>query len=394
MRIVSLTKTFLRILVRDKITLFWLVVFPLALMTILMLVFSSFDDPKNLNFKVELLRDPGKNVEIVEKALKSVSSSEKDENSIINLQVKGRGEDDSVLKKEIEKLKESKINALVVVPTDFDSQFEKWILASRTGATAPPPAIKVYFLKEQASSKIAADVVKSVIKHVNNSLASHANVPLGDYKVEQEYLGTTKRMRYRDYLFPSMIIFSFFATSLFGIAEEVVQFRSKGILKRLHLTTVSSSELFVSFNASRIALMVVQFALVSAFGVWVFKVNVNPFSSTVLSYSGLSAMTFLSIAFMLASVISNTQQATVVTQLVLQVFQFLGGLYFNVFNIPLFLRWIAYINPLTYLVSGIRHDLGIASIPYPYYLSYTVPLIWIGASLFVAARYFRWVEEK
>ncbi len=391
MRIFSLTKTFLLILVRDKSTVFWLMVFPLVLLAILVMVFSSFDNPENLNFKVVLLRNPGKNVQIIEKALKNVSDSEK---NIISLELKKPAGKNAVLKKELEKLKESKIHALVVIPEEFNSQFERWMQSSITGVAVRPPEIKIYFLEERAASKMSTDIVKSLVKNINNRLAVSAKLPIKEYKIEQEYLGTTRRMRYSEYIFPSIIIFSFLATSLFGIAQEVVEFRSKGILKRLHLTTISSLELFISFNASRIALMTVQFLLISVCALWIFKINVNPFSPAVLSYSTLSATTFMSLAFMLASVISNTQQATVVVNLVLQVFQFLGGLYFDVFNIPLFLRWIAYINPITYLVSGLREDLGIVNAPYPYYLSYTVPLIWVMVSAIIAGRYFRWVEEK
>jgi ABC-2 type transport system permease protein len=362
-------------------------------MTLLILIFSSFENPENQNFRVVLFRNPGKNVEMIEDALRKVSSSQDSSESLFSLEVKTLRGNGAGLKEDMEKLKESKIHAVVVIPDDFDAGFEKWILSTRTGVPSDRPEIKTYFLNERATSRISAEVIKSIVKHINNSLARFANISITSYEVDEQFVGA-RSFRYRDYLFPSTIIFSFFATALFGMAQEVVEFRSKGILKRLHLTSLSSSELFVSFNASRISLMVIQFLLVSFLALLVFKVDINPFGSAVLSYSALSAVTFMSLAFMIASVIANTQQATVVSNLVIQVFQFLGGLYFNVFNIPWFLRWIVYVNPLTYLVSGMRQELGIVTAPYPYYLSYTVPLIWIAVSVTIAGRYFRWVEEQ
>jgi ABC-2 type transport system permease protein len=392
MRIISLTKTFSKIIWRDKASVFWLVLFPLVLMAILIVIFSSFDNPETFSFKVVLLRNPGEHVQTIEEALKEISKSGNKEGKIIDLEIKNLEE--KVLQSEVERLKESKINALVVVPADFDSQFEEWMQKLIRGSSSKPPEIKVYYLKERLSSKTTAEIIKAVIKHINNSLATYANVPLKEFSVKEEFLGSTKSIKYKDYLYPAIIIFSFLSISLFGITQRIVELRTEKVLKRVHLTPLKPFELFVSFNSSQVLLMIVEFALISLLAVWIFKVNVNPLEPALLSYSALSALTFISLAFMLASVIGNVQQATVIGNIILQVFQFLGGLYFDVFHLPVYLKWIVYLNPVTYLISGIRHELGILKTPYPYYLSYTVPIIWIVVSVLIASRYFRWVEER
>lgn len=361
-------------------------------MVVLALIFSSFDNPETFSFKVVLLKgSSGKSSQIIEKTLKEISESE-GENKILDLKIKDF--DEGTLKEEVEKLKESKINAVVVIPPDFDARFDVWIENVMRSSQVTPPKIKVYYLKERLSSKTAAEIIKSIVKGVNNSLAKQANIPLRNFSLKEEFLGNKRTIKYKDYLYPAIIIFAFLSISLFGITQEVTELRSKQILKRLHLAPLTPFELFISFNASRVILMLIEFTIVSSLAILVLKVSINPFHPALLAYSALSAATFISLAFMLASLVENVQQATVVANIVLQVFQFLGGLYFDVFHLPPFLKWIVYANPVTYLVSGVRQSLGILKTPYPYYLSYVVPLIWIAASVLIASKYFRWVKER
>lgn len=394
MRTLSLIKTFTVITVRSKLDLFWLLLFPILLLLLLSAIFSSFEKPENLNFKVTLLRNSGKNAEIVEKALEKASKDGGEKKSVISLTVEKLGDDDKVLKKEIEKLKESKIHALIVVPEEFESDFNQWMYSLRTPNPAEAPEIKVYSLNGSQSSEVAADIVNAIMKGVNNSLLATSKIKVDRHKLDETYLGAKKKFGYKDFLFPGVLMMAFMTTSIFGVGEEVVRYRTQGVLKRLSLSPVSSLELFLSFNTVRMAIMVIQFILLSLVAVFHLKTNLQPLDPPVLLYSVLATVTLMSLSFMMASLIPNLQQATVITNLFFTVMMFLGGLFFDVFNIPIVLRWFVYLNPVTYLASGMRASLGISKVPYPDYLSYVVPLAWILVSVLISARFFRWTEER
>lgn len=390
----ALTRSFFLMLIRDKGTLFWLVAFPLVLMTMLVLIFSSFDNPKNLDLKVVLLRNPGKNIEFIEEAFKELASPKNGKQTAVKLSIKKLGDDDRVLKKEIEKVKEGQTLSLVVVPAGFDDDMGRWLQSLATRRLAKQPELKVYYRQEQAASQVSTEIVRSLIKHLNNAFALRSGVPFKDFKVTQSYVGSTKRMKYKDFIFPGLIIFAVMATSLFGITQEIVDFRSRNVLKRTHLAPVKPLQILVSFSASRLFLTVLQYLLISAFAIWVFKIGISPFEPALLKYTALSVVTFFSFSFMLASVISNIQQANIISQMSLQVMQFLGGLYFNVFQVPMFLRWFVYINPVTYLAAGVRDELGLVKTPYPMYLSYAVPLAWTVFGIVLASLFFKWVKTE
>jgi len=111
-----------------------------------------------------------------------------------------------------------------------------------------------------------------------------------------------------------------------------------------------------------------------------------------ISYTALTVLCLSSFGFFLASVSRTTSSANAISQILNFPLQFLGGIYFPVTGVPWAIRWIVLINPITYLVSGIRDALGIMKSPYPFYLNITVPALWIIFCLLFTVKRFK-LEE-
>jgi len=73
---------------------------------------------------------------------------------------------------------------------------------------------------------------------------------------------------------------------------------------------------------------------------------------------------------------------------------FLGGLFFPVGGLPLVLRVIVFVNPLTYLSDGLRMSLGVESGTFSLPLTVGVPLAWILVCVLVASRRLKWDVER
>lgn len=387
-RISHLTLNFLKVFFRDRTSVFWLVLFPIILLTILVLIFSAFDNPEKVDLRIVLLKSKNGAVSIIENVFKEASRKEE----VFTLTVKENSK--KTLRNELEKLKEGKTHAIVVIPDEFERDFNRWMAVSQSGRGTTPPKISVYITEERMVSKVAEEAVRTMVNSINGSLLERLRMPLKNFTVKTSYIGTKTRFVYKDYLFPAIIIFSILSISMFAVAQELVEQRSKGIFKRVHLTPVRSQELLTAFGISRLVILSLVLIILSLFAKFVLKVNISPLEPAIIKYSTLSIITFVSMGFMLAGVIGNPQQAALVSNLSLQVMQFLSGAYFDVFNTPIFLRWIVYINPMTYLVSGVRHELGILKVPYSFSLSYLVPVAWTVVSLSMAFVFFRWTEER
>jgi ABC-2 type transport system permease protein len=73
---------------------------------------------------------------------------------------------------------------------------------------------------------------------------------------------------------------------------------------------------------------------------------------------------------------------------------FLGGLFFPVGELPLLLRAIVLVNPLTYLAEGLRTSLGVQGGTISSPLTIVVPLCWIALCVLVASRRLNWDVER
>ncbi len=384
MGIKYLFTSFLKGTIRDKMALFWLIMFPIILMSILIAIFSSFDRIENLQLKAVLLTNNVGNARIISEALTSLDQE------MISFEVKGFTEE--LLEEKMEVLKEYKLDLLIVIPDNFNTTFNNWLINFQTG-NALPPEVKVYYLQERQTSKISLEIVNSVIQAINNNLLQSFGFPIESIAVKESITGKMVEFKYKDFIFPGILIFSFFSTSLWGITAEVLNLKTSKITKLLKLSPIGTKEIFLSFSASRLVLLVIQFFLLSALAVFVFKVSVNPFNPALIGYLLLATLTFQSLGFFLAGILQNMGQAEVVCNLLLQVMQFLGGTYFDVYNTPIFIRFLVYLNPVTYIVGGARSSLGIMKVPYPYYLSYTVPLLMSAVLILLSFKFFRWTEE-
>lgn len=370
--------------VRDKIAFFWLIIFPVILMSILVTIFSSFDKVENLQLKAVLLSNDQDNSQIISQALTSLDKE------MISFEVIDHSEE--LLKEKLELLKEYKLDLLIVIPQDFNTKFNNWLINTRTVNTISPE-VKVYYLKERQASKISLEIVNSVIQAINNQFLQSFGFPIKSIAVKESITGKMVDFKYKDFIFPGILIFSFLSTSLWGITAEVLDMKTSRITKLLKLSPIGPKEIFLSFSASRLVLLIIQFFLLSALAVFVFKVSVNPFNLSLIGYLLLATLTFQSLGFFLAGILQNMGQAEVICNLLLQVMQFLGGTYFDVYNTPIFIRFLVYLNPVTYILGGARSALGITKVPYPYYLTYTVPLVMSAVLILLSFKFFKWTEE-
>ncbi|MBT9131127.1 MAG: Inner membrane transport permease YadH [candidate division WS2 bacterium] len=384
MGIKYLFTSFLKGTMRDKMTIFWLILFPIILMSILIAIFSSFDRVENLQLKAVLLTNNIGNSQIISEALTSLDQE------MISFEVKDYTEE--LLKEKMEVLRGHELDLIIVIPDDFNATFSSWLINFPT-ENSPPPELQVYYLQERQTSNISLEIVNSVIQSINNNLLQSFGFPIKSIAVQETVTGRMVDFKYKDFIFPGMLIFSFLSTSLWGITAEVIDLKTTKITKLLKLSPIGPKEIFLSFSASRLVLLVIQFFLLSAIAIFVFNVSVNPFNLAFIGYLLLATLTFLSLGFFLAGILQNMGQAEVVCNLLLQVMQFLGGIYFDVYNTPIFIRFLVYINPVTYIIGGARSSLGIANVPYPYYLSYTVPLLMSTALILLSFKFFKWTEE-
>lgn len=387
MKTVKLANYLFKSTARDKSDFFWLLIFPIILLSILMLIFPSLYEPKEVNFNLSFLSQDGMFSEIIERVFRELSIGKR---KIFYLSILKNTKEN--LNSEIEKLKKKNIDLIVEIPEGFDTQMLNWFMLNNLGLTTSPPSINIYSLKHNISSESAYLTVKNILQKLELEFLKRIGYKLRRIENETEIIGTRNTFSYIDFIYPGIVIFVIFMTGLFGIGLHLTWLKESGILKRIMVTSLPKSRFIISYVISRIYLIVLQVVLISLVAKFLFKTTVNPLSLSFIGYTLLTILCLSSLGFFLASISKNISSANAISQIINFPLQFLGGIYFPISGVPWAIRWLVLINPITYLASGIRDALGIMKSPYPLYVTIIVPAVWTIFCLLFTIRRFK-LEE-
>jgi len=371
-KIINLTKIFFINSSREFAVPFWTIIFPSLFFLLFTSIFENIGNVENMDFKIgvyyeQSLRGIAKNT------FDEVFSSSQFSNTPFTMI-----EYDS-FEKGLDNLKKSKINALVVFPENFNLLNVKFFIKD-----LEVPKLKVYYTNEN-SSVYAKNIFGVFIDEINTRMSTKgAGVPL---TVKEEIIGmdSSQPYRYRDYLFPAIILMSVLTVAVFNMPFDFSFNVEKGIFKKLSSSPIKGGEFFVSFLLSHIILLIMSL-IVLYIEAYLFNVSTNIYKPSFIGYTFFSIMIILSVGLFLSSLYKNMGAAGAISQLIYQATIFLSGFYFDVTNSPWIIRWYVYFNPVTYLVDGMRKIMLGSSISL---INILVPVIWMISSILIFSLTFK-----
>jgi ABC-2 type transport system permease protein len=182
--------------------------------------------------------------------------------------------------------------------------------------------------------------------------------------------------------------------SFWGLSVTLVSFREQGILRRFHVTPITSADMLASSILANYLLTLPTVAIELAFAHFFFHVeNIgNPLSLFVLVTVG--AASFASLGLVVASVTNTMQETQVLNQLIWLPLIFLSGTTLPLPYLPKVAQHIAVFLPATYLVTGLQSALY-SSFPVSKLLIQIFSLAcWALLTFFVSVTLFRWEPES
>ncbi|HPE68738.1 MAG TPA: ABC transporter permease [Thermotogota bacterium] len=383
---VQLFKSLLFDDLREKEVLFWIFAFPLVLMTILTIIFSNMGS-SSVHFKMALLDASGDGMgsKILHQVLDSISTDTLDQPalfSIIEVEDHEQG---------MNLLRDQKVDILLSIPTDFNMQWSRAVLFLRNERVKPqPPVVEVSRVPVRDGSSLASQVLEQVFAAVNIEAAKQMNLHVMDVHIDSESVGSTGEFSYADFYLPGVLIMGFFSTGLFGLGTSMAFLRKKNVLKRFAATPLRAIDFLFAQMVGKLVLMVIVFVMLILFSHFVFGTSWSILKPGAVYYSFLGALTALAFGLFIGGTAKSGNTANTFANVIFFPMQFLGGLYFPVFDLPLAVRWFVYINPMTYLAAGIRQSTGLMESPLPGYLHTLVPVAWIVLLWAIAIWRFKW----
>ena len=390
--------------IRERITLFWFLVFPVFMLVILFFIFGQIGQEGEINFDIALINrdaggsDPAGFAPMIVGVFRELGTPRATgQEPLFTLHQPGEGEDlDAFLDRELTSLRRARRAAVVVIPSGFGEAVLRGTAPSN--AEQPEPAkLAVYMSQTSVASEMATEMIRQVLAEIDREILVRSGRfdPSAEIQTQTLWLGQDgDETRYIDFLLPGIVLMGFFTTGLFGVPGAILFNRDRKVLRRYWVTPLSVPRYLVGFSLGHLSLCAIQFVLLLLLGRYGFGATISFAQPAAFLTLILAAVTFMAFGFLIAS-LARTANAGMATANVLNMpMMFLSGMFFPVAGLPAFLRGVVYANPVSYLVNGLRASVGVESCSFSPGLLIGVPLGWIALSVLVAARKLKWDVER
>ncbi|MDQ2906409.1 MAG: ABC transporter permease [Chloroflexota bacterium] len=267
-------------------------------------------------------------------------------------------------------------DAVIVIGADFGASL-------RQGHAR----LKVYYNQSNPTTlAITQQALQSIVENINREMTGQAP-PL----TLQEAGVSVHNLRQIDFILPGMLGMMLMWTNL-STGGALVEWRERGVLRRLAATPLRSSTLISTQMLARLILSLLQAAVLILVGRYVFQVQVVGSWLLLGLAVVLGTLTMLGVGLGIGSIAKNADSAQAITFLVSFPMMFLSGSYFSTSSAPTFLKPLISVLPLTYLNDALRQVMNNGASLSTIQTDLLVLAAWIVAGFLLASRTFRWAR--
>jgi ABC-2 type transport system permease protein len=316
-RIGATTRAQLKMMFRRRVTIFWALVFPIILMGLLGLLFGRSTDAGTIT-----VIDQAKTAQ----SRQVVAILERTD----GLTVKRQPTDPKRAAKQV-----------------HDGDRDALLVLAGTGATVH--ATLAYSNASATQAGIIRGIVSGAVDRV--SIRATGAPPAIDLRTRSV---DSSALDYVDFLLPGVIALSIMISAVIGLSTVLVDWRKRGILRRLKLTPQPLSEFLLSRIAASLVLATLQVVVLIAFGRLVFGITISHTAWAGVPVALAGALCFLAMGFLVGSMVAQPETADAVTNVITNPMMFLSGTFFPVSVMPTVIQQIAKVLPLYYMANGLR----------------------------------------
>jgi len=199
-----------------------------------------------------------------------------------------------------------------------------------------------------------------------------------------------KGSRYIDFLLPGILGLNLMGTGIWGIGFGIVNARLKKTLKLMTATPMRKSDFLLAQILSRLFFLLLEIAVILAFGVLAFGVPIRGSLVLLLAVALLGSLSFAGLGLLVAARAKTLEAASGLMNLVMVPMWLLSGVFFSADRFPNAAQPLIRALPLTALNDALRAVMlegkGLAAIA----VAAAILAAWGIASFAVALKIFRW----
>ncbi len=346
---------------RDKVAIFFTILFPL----IFLFVFGSFSKSSDVSFHVALINQS------------STQYAHQFEMQLKNSKMFKVDESVTTLDQAVQKMSRSEIDSTLVLPPDF----------GQVKNGHPSGQLVIHYDENSAQ---AAQTIKSVLQgefEAINSKLVQTETPFTVVAKSTNTQGLTRL----DYTVSGLIGFAIIGLGIFGPVNYFPEMKKKGVLRRLHITPIRVWQFFVSSVLSNSVIGLISIGimiLVASTPLFHFQVVGSYLELAIFIILGI--LTIFGIGLAIGGWAKNENQAAPLANIIVFPMLFLSGTFFPRYAMPEWLQSVTAYLPLTPIIDGIRMIATEGK-----HLTQILPqigltLLWAVIIYAIAFRVFRW----
>lgn len=348
---------------RDRVSLFIIMLMPVALAVFFGLIFGGSDSGFTLQLGV-VNEDVGP---AGEQFVDGLTAEETEE--VLSPHVGTRAEI-------LEKLNEGDVSVALILPQDMSGKL----------AAGERVTVEVFYDPAQPTASGAGlSLVRTMLDEANWIISGSPRLLT---MVERSI--QTNPPRAIDFHMPGMLGVALFWLGLFGTALPLVQQREAQVLRRLSVTPITPAMILAAQIAWRLTVGLLQAALFLLVGYVGFGVGVAGNWLLFVGAVVIGTLVFVSLGYFLSGLASSTEGVSALVQIVNFPIMMLSGSLFTAEVLPGFFRPLVNAMPLTYLSDALRQLMVGAAPLYPLGLDFAVLSGWLVVLTVLAVKFWRW----
>lgn len=280
--------------------------------------------------------------------------------------------------------------AVLMIPGDF--------IPGTRNENTPPAAIapsvpRTINILESVAQQQYAKTAESVIRQILDK-ATLASVHAPTLFTVKAVDVSVRDVKYIDFLVPGILGMALMQMAVFSVAFVFADYKEKGILKRLLATPMRPAQFVTAQVITRLIVALAQSAILLAVGVWLLHTHIYGSLLLVALIAILGGIMFLGLGFTISGLANTVDSVPAIANLIVFPMLFLGGTFFPIDNMPVIMQKIVTYLPLQYLTHSLREVMangaGLSTVAHDLYWMIAWSLVLVTLAIFT----FRFEERR
>ena len=202
----------------------------------------------------------------------------------------------------------------------------------------------------------------------------------------------SRTLSYIDFLLPGIMAFMLMNLSIAGSGFNVVEFRRRGILKRLFVTPIKPIDFVLAIVIARMVIVLGQLSIIFGFALAILDANIVGSVVSLYFVIMLSVLMFLTLGFSIGSLAKTQESVGVLATIFIYPQLVLSGIFFPLETLPEYIHPFAELLPLSLVADAMRSIANDGLELIDIYANFIGIGIWIVVGMLISTKLFVWKE--